>query len=122
MISEPVLMVDSGGIVKAANKNGLKLLGKDLPAIENLPGGDVLECPNARLPEGCGHTLHCMTCAVRNIMMDTLAHGHSYIRVPAFQKIRTPEGEQIRRYTISTEKVGEFILLRIDEVAEKVTT
>jgi hypothetical protein len=118
LISEPVLMVDSMGIVKAANESGLKLLGKDLAAIEDLPGGDVLECSYARLPEGCGHTVHCNTCAIRNILMDTLAHGRGYTRVPAFQKIRTPTGERIMRYYISTEKIGEQILLRIDDVED----
>ena len=121
LISEPVLMVDAMGIVKAANESGLRLLGKDLAAIEGHPGGDVLECSYARTPEGCGRTVHCKTCAVRNILMDTLTHGRGYTRVPAFQKIRTPNGERIMRYYISTEKVGDRILLRIDDVVEKIS-
>jgi hypothetical protein len=119
LISEPVLMVDSGGVVKAANESGLNMLGKDLGTVADQLGGNVLECAFASLPEGCGRTVHCKTCAIRNILMDTLAHGHGYVRVPAFQKIRTPTGERIIRYYISTEKIGDRILLRIDDAAKK---
>ena len=121
-IEEPVMMVDSMGHVKSANESGLRLLGKRLDAIEDLPGGEVLGCSYARLPEGCGNTVHCKTCAIRNILMDTLTHGRCYSKVPAFQRIRTPAGERIMRYYISTEKVGvDQILLRIDDVADKVS-
>jgi hypothetical protein len=118
LISEPVVLIDAMGIVKAANESGLRLLGKDLAAIEEHPGGEVFECSYSSQPEGCGHTVHCTTCAIRNILMDTLAHGRGYTRVPAFQKIRTPTGERIMRYYISTEKIGDQILLRIDDVAD----
>lgn len=120
-IDEPVLIVDSMGIVKTANESGLKLLGKDIDSIENHLGGDALECSYAMLPEGCGKTEHCRTCAIRNVLMDTLTHGHSYKKVPAYQKIKTPNGERIMRFYISTERVGEQILLRIDDVEERVT-
>lgn len=119
LIAEPVLLVDSMGIVRSANESGLKLLGKNLDTIENQLGGDVFECAYAKQPEGCGRTEHCKTCAIRNVLMDTLTQGRSYHRVPAFQKIRTPGGEKIMRFYISTERVGEQILLRIDDVAEK---
>lgn len=118
LISEPVLLLDGQGTVKAANESGLKLLGKDIAAIVNQSGGEVLECAYAHLPDGCGRTVHCTTCAIRNILMNTLAQGHGYTRVPAFQKIRTPAGERIMRYAISTEKLGDQILLRIDDVAD----
>lgn len=121
IIDEPVLIVDSVGIVKTANKSGLKLLGKDLDAVENHLGGDALECSYAKLPEGCGRTEHCSTCAIRNILMDTLTHGRSYKKVPAYQRISTPSGDRIMRFFISTERVGEQILLRIDDVDSRVS-
>lgn len=121
IIPEPVLVFDSNGIVKAANKNGLKLLGKKSDEIEGYPGGNVFDCAFANLPEGCGRTDHCKTCAIRNIVMDTLMHGKGYKNVPAFQNIRTPKGNRIMRFYISTEKVDELILLRIDDVTEKGT-
>ena len=121
LIDEPVLVIDSHGIVKCANEKGLRLMGKDLDTVENQLGGDALECSYAKLPEGCGRTEHCRTCAVRNVLLDTLTHGCSYARVPAYQKIRTSSGDRIMRFHISTEKVGEQILLRIDDIEEKLT-
>ncbi len=118
LISEPVLIVDSQGVVKTANTSGQKLLGKDLVDIENYPGGDVIECTFASLPDGCGRTEHCKTCAIRNIVLDTLAHGRGYKNVPAFQNISTPNGDRLMRFYISTEKIDDQILLRIDDVTE----
>jgi hypothetical protein len=116
-IQEPVFVINGTGVVKAANQSGLKLLGKELKDIENELGGDALECSYAGEENGCGQTVHCKTCAIRNTVMDTLATGRGYKNVPAFQSIHTPDGTQIMKFTISTEKVGDSILLRIDEVA-----
>lgn len=119
LITEPVLIIDSLGVVQSANESGLKLLGKELGSVEDRLGGEALDCTYARLPEGCGKTEHCRTCAIRNVLMDTLVNDHCYRRVPAYQKISTPSGERIMRYYISTEKLGDHILLRIDDVEER---
>ena len=116
LIEEPVLVIDSLGTVRTANERGLQLLGKDLDAVADHLGGDAIECSYASLPEGCGRTEHCRTCAIRNVLMETLAHGKCYTKVIAYQKISTPNGDRIMRFYISTEKVGDQILLRIDEM------
>lgn len=121
IINEPVFVLDSRGIVKTANESGLKLLGKGIPDVKGYLGGEVFDCAFANLPEGCGRTEHCKTCAIRNIVMDTLAHGRGYTNVPAFQNIRTPSGDRIMRFYVSTEKVDDQILLRIDDVTERAT-
>jgi len=46
-----------------------------------------------------------------------LATGRARTRVPAYQDINTSEGVQQVRLLISTEKVGDAVLLRIDEMA-----
>ena len=121
MIVEPVFVLDSEGVVKSTNASGRKLLGKEYSDISNHLGGEVFECVYARLPEGCGRTEHCKTCAIRNTVMDTLATGRSYTKVPAFQKINTPGGVRIMRFFVSTEKLDGHILLRIDEATAKAT-
>lgn len=115
MVDEPVMLINSLGVVKTANENGLRFLGKKLGAVENRLGGDVFGCAYATRPEGCGKTEHCRTCAIRNIVMDTIAHGRGYNKAPAFQKLKTPLGEKIVRFFISTEKLGDHVLLRIDD-------
>jgi hypothetical protein len=116
-LREPVFVIDNEGVVKAANRSGLKMLGKDLSEVENELGGDAFECVYAKKEGGCGKTVHCKTCAIRNIVMDTLSTGTGYVNVPAFQNINTREGPRIMKFYISTEKVGESIFLRIDEVS-----
>jgi len=118
-LPEPVLVIDADGIVKVANKSGLKLLGKELADIKNELGGDAFECSYAGQEGGCGKTVHCRTCAIRNIVMDTLATGKGYKNVPAFQSINTSDGPRIIRFYISTQKVEDCILLRIDRVIDK---
>lgn len=121
-VHEPVFVIDSDGTVKTANQGGLEMLGKGMTEIENELGGDAFECSYSGVEGGCGNTEHCKTCAIRNIVMDTLSTGQGYINVPAFQSINTSDGTRILRFYISTEKVEECILLRIDEVIDVPTT
>lgn len=117
-VQQPVFLIDSDGIVRTANKSGLEMLGKKLEEIEYELGGDVFECSYASVEGGCGRTLHCTTCAIRNIVMDTLTTGQGYKSIPAFQSINTKDGTRILKFYISTEKVKECILLRIDKVSD----
>jgi PAS domain-containing protein len=117
LIREPVFVVDSNGIIKTANDSGRKVLGKSYDEIENVLGGDAFECIYAGLDGGCGRTEHCKTCAIRNTLKDTLNTGREYKNVPAFQNIKTDSGPEVLKFLISTEKVEEQVLLRIDEVS-----
>jgi hypothetical protein len=114
LISEPIFLIDDNGAVQGANKAASKMLKKDVPDIEDHMGGDVFECTYAKLDEGCGKTVHCLTCAIRNIVMDTLRSGRGFDKVPAFQSIDSAEGTRIIMFIITTEKLGEKVLLRID--------
>lgn len=116
-LQEPVFIINPEGLVKAANNSGLKMLGKDLSEIENELGGDAFECVYSKQAGGCGRTLHCKTCAIRNIVMDTLSTGKGYDNVPAFQHINTNDGPRVMKFSLSTEKVENSIFLRIDMVS-----
>lgn len=117
-IQEPVFVIDSEGKVRGTNSRGRQMLGKKIEDIENQLGGDAFECTYSKQDGGCGRTVHCKTCAIRNTVMDTLISGQGYQNVPAFQSIDTADGTSILKFLISTEKVNERILLRIDEVAD----
>ncbi|MDY6831383.1 MAG: hypothetical protein SWC96_06000 [Thermodesulfobacteriota bacterium] len=117
-VQEPVFVFNPDGVVTGANHSGLEMLGKNMEEIENALGGDAFECSYADEEGGCGNTLHCKTCSIRNTVMDTLATGKGYKNVPAFQSIKTEAGIKILKFYISTEKVGESILLRIDSVSD----
>lgn len=117
-INEPVFIVDSTGTIQGANKSAQAMTGKSPLEIENIPGGNVFECSYSKEEGGCGNTIHCIACAVRNTVMDTLKTGKSYSSVPAFQSIDTPAGTRLIKFIISTEKTGEHILLRIDSASD----
>ena len=50
--------------------------------------------------------------------METYASGRSFLRVPALLSRNTPEDPVIIKLLISTEKVSDMVLLRIDEIEE----
>jgi hypothetical protein len=50
---------------------------------------------------------------------DTYASGNCHVRVPAYQDIWTPSESKQVRFLITTEKVGNYVMLRIDDVQEK---
>lgn len=95
------------------------LLQKTPEEVEGELGGNAFGCNYADLPGGCGNTAHCKTCTIRMTVMDTLQSGKSNIRVPAYPDLHHMTGENRIRFLITTEKVGEAVLLRIDEVAEE---
>lgn len=116
-LDDAIFLVGAGGRVVSANSAARSVVGKELTAIEDRLGGDVFECANADLPGGCGKTEHCKACAIRNSVEETLASGYGVERAPAHQDIKTASGVQQKRFLISTERVGDVVLLRIDDVA-----
>lgn len=112
----PVVVVDSNGNIRTGNTKALELVGKDLSEIEGYAPGEVFECEYARLPDGCGNTVHCSGCAIRNAVNETYTTGKSLLRLPATWQLHTSEATQEIRLLISTEKVADVVLLRIDEV------
>ena len=113
----PVLLVDKGTRILAANKHAQKILNKPLPDLENHLPGEAVECVNSRQPGGCGKTLHCQACALRKTLEATIAGNKGMENVPAYLDIFQKDGSIIRRLLyISTEKLADFVLLRIDRV------
>jgi hypothetical protein len=112
----PILMMSRAGVVQAANKEAEVRLGKKASDILGQRQGDVFECEFARLPEGCGQTTCCSGCAIRRAVQETYATGRSLHRVPAYLRngVSGPRGP-IRMH-ISTEKAGDVVLLRIDDI------
>lgn len=115
-LGAPVLVMDDDVRVMDFNEPARTVLGKSAADIEGFYGGDVIECVYAKQPGGCGNTEHCKACTIRKTVIHTYATGQPHVRVPAYQDIQTANGAREMRFTISTEKVGQFVLLRIDDV------
>jgi hypothetical protein len=116
---DPVFLVTSEGRIVTANDAGFSALCKRPEEVEGSLGGDAFNCRYANLPGGCGNTIHCKTCAIRNAVMSTLQSGKSNIKVPAYPDLHHITGEYKVRFLITTECVGRGVLLRIDDIAEK---
>jgi hypothetical protein len=112
-------MVNGSGTVVSANNKARKMLRKDLSEIEGYSGGDVFECEYARLPEGCGNTTHCSGCTIRRTVMQTYGTGKGFQRVQATLNQYTPEDPEEMDLLISTEKLSDVVLLRIDKIEAK---
>lgn len=112
----PVLVADSDGVVELANKPLLELLGKDPSQVGGQRGGDVFECAYARLPEGCGRTVHCRRSAIRRAVTETFITGKSLHKVRAYLNRDTATELLQLGLLISTEKAWGMVLLRIDHI------
>lgn len=115
-LEAPVAVVGPTGLVQTANAKARAMLGKEIGQISGLPGGDVFECEYALLPEGCGNTVHCTACTIRNTVMDSFQTGVTHVHVSARLNQMTPSGPQVVALSISTERVGDVVLLRIDQI------
>jgi hypothetical protein len=115
-LGAPVAVVDANGVVKTANLQASELLQKALASIEGYKGGDVFECAHASLPGGCGQTVHCSGCTIRRTVMHTFDTGQSCLNTPAYLNRTASGGVERLELLISTEKVGDVVLLRIDAV------
>jgi hypothetical protein len=113
-IPAPVVTITPEVTIGTANARAREILGKDLPQIVGHTGGDVFECEHSLSPEGCGHTVHCNGCVIRNTVLNTLNTGKPHARVPA---TLNPHSNTTRaELLISTEKRGDVVFLRIEEL------
>jgi len=79
----PVVIVDDDVRLVAANQVMADLLNMNGRDVFGLLGGEVMECVYARLPEGCGRTMHCSTCTFRNSVKHTISTKEPLEDVPA---------------------------------------
>lgn len=115
-LPEPVLCTGGNVDLVVANAAAERLLGRDLSAAAGMLGGDLLACAWARLPGGCGKTVHCAACAVRRTVTEVHATGRAVLHAPAWIARGTAEGGGRQRLEISAEKAGDVVLLRIDRM------
>jgi hypothetical protein len=121
-LNKPIMIVDKQALIQGANQITVKMLQKSKEAFKNQKPGDVIECKYANLSEGCGKTVHCSGCAIRNIVKKTYETGQSQIKVEAYHYLNTPIGYKHMRILLSSEKIGDHVLLQIDDVTEAINS
>lgn len=112
----PVLAVDCDGRAIAANQATADMVGKSRRELFGLLGGDLMECAYARLPGGCGKTIHCKACAIRNAVEKTMETGSPQMSVPAY--LNQADGRVNMR--ISTSRIPTGVVLIIEELSKTV--
>ncbi len=115
----PVIVVTEDVKTMFANAAALAIIGKSIDDIYGEYGGDVFECAYSRQPGGCGRTVHCSGCAIRNTVNETVRTGKPMVNVPASlhcaNKNQTHEVEML----ITTEMTNNIVLLWIDKIETK---
>jgi len=114
--SWPVFVVDVDRRLIACNEPAEKALGWDMGAMRGLKTGEFMECAHARLPEGCGKTVHCRDCQLRISIAETIETGKAQVNVLAYQ-VNLVEGvPRTRSLSISTAKIGEAVAVTIEKI------
>lgn len=111
----PVLALDEDAVVYTGNKALLLLVGRGIDEIRGRRGGEVFECAFAKLPGGCGRTVHCSGCAIRRAVTETFLTGKP-VRTVAYLNRDLPTQFLQLALRISTEKSWNQVLLRIEHI------
>jgi hypothetical protein len=112
---DPILVVNSEGTVLTGNAAALTRLNRQPDQVQARLAGNVLSCPHAQSGRSCGETLLCKTCTIRASVRCTLESGKACVAVPALPDLQCITGETQPRYLITTERVGDTVLLRIED-------
>jgi PAS domain-containing protein len=115
-IPVPVLAVDRNVVVKAVNRKACDVFGKDRREMVQHLGGNVFECAYARLPEGCGRTIHCSGCVIRKSIIRTFETGEPHVGVPATLRRGDADHPSAVVLFITTVKSGDVVMLRVDRI------
>jgi len=114
LFDAPVFLVDGDANVLAANILATASVKKPVALMKGKLCGNVLECINACLPEGCGKTASCPHCVIRSSVTETYMTGNEITRRPAVL-IRNNDGNPVKEnLLVSTRKEGNIVLLRLE--------
>ena len=115
----PVLLVDNDVVIHGANSAAVAILGRRVAVIGNLKGGDAISCENAAGEGGCGRSPHCAGCVLRNSVAATHADGRPRQNMVSRHRLDGDTGRRDVAVRISTEKVGEMVLLMVEDLVEE---
>jgi len=106
------MIVDADGRIAASNKMAAEMTGRSQRETFGLLGGKAMECFYARLPEGCGKTVHCETCTIRITVMAAMESKEPQVHVP----VRLQQKDKEIKMVISADKIGELVRIVIEHV------
>lgn len=110
----PIVLLNQAGNIAGVNRLAQLRLGKTREEIDHLLVGNVFECRHARLPGGCGKTVHCMGCAIRRTFTECLREGGGRRDCNAVLHRHDHGRDETIRLRLSAERLGNYVLMRID--------
>jgi transcriptional regulator of aromatic amino acid metabolism len=117
-IAAPVLLLQGNPRqVVTANQKALALFGKGRHEVENHRGGQVFDCLHSFTEAGCGKDVHCEKCTIKNAIVDTFTTANSHHGVAAGLPVKKAGKTTTYVVQVSTEKLGDFALVRIERYA-----
>ena len=119
MFDAPVILLNPDARILEASGEAARFIGKPSGEILGSLAGDALGCSAAGLPGGCGNTIHCSGCVIRDNVRKTYDSGEPIDRCPAVFLKGTPDNSRRIELLISTRKSGSVILLRVEPVGTK---
>jgi hypothetical protein len=111
----PIIATDGNVRVLGANALAREAVSKECMEIAGRLVGEVFGCQHAEEAGGCGGTLHCLSCVLRSTVEVTSKTGNPSVQVPSCLDLDTVAGKRRVRFLVSTEKVDDSVLLRIDD-------
>jgi hypothetical protein len=119
-IDAPILLMQPDPRqVRTANKKACELFDKDLSQIEGHRGGQVFDCEHAFTEAGCGKDENCEDCKIKNSVVETFSNGKSFNGVSTVLDIKINNSFMPFTLQVSTEKIGNLALIKIDEYEKK---
>jgi nitrogen-specific signal transduction histidine kinase len=115
-LDQPVIIIENDTEITMVNKAAENVFLNNSAILEKSRAGDALQCTCAKLPGGCGKTIHCKACAIRQAVENTRKTGKGYNNIKAFQYVNTPNGKELRTVVISTEKAWNTVLVQVHEL------
>ena len=103
------------GRIQAANRAATQALNRPLVEIVGKLGGDAFGCIHAKEVGGCGHTIHCESCAIRRSFTQTFDTGEKIVAI-AYPDIELDKEIQTPCFHITTEKMDNLVLLCITDI------
>jgi hypothetical protein len=112
----PVIAVDANVTATCANRAAERILGRRGNLIQGRLVGEVIECVHAAAPGGCGRSIHCAGCAIRRMATATFRDGTARCSIEAEQSVRHDGKTGPTRFTISTQKLGDVVLVIVEDM------
>jgi hypothetical protein len=100
--------------VVTANRKALELFEKELHEVESHRGGQIFDCVHSFTEAGCGKDINCENCKIKNAIVDTFTTANSHNGVSTELSIKKANGTKTYVLQVSTEKVGDLALVRVD--------